>query len=668
METPLRILHLEDNSIDAELVHITLESMGYTPEIVVVQTKDDYLAQLDRGWDIILADYNLPQFDGLEALKLFKERRLDTSFIIISGAIDEEAAVAVMRAGASDYVTKDRLRRLGPAIERGLQETTVRRARRQEEEALVVTKALLHAAMDQSQAGIAIAGAPAGRLRYVNRAGLMIPGGSESALVNNVDAEKYVSSWNLFNLDGTPMKTDEVPLARAVLYGEACSKELIIRRPNNEERVVMANAAPVHDSAGRVTAGIVVFMDITERKWIENAQTFLLQCGLPATGEDFFESLAAYLARTLGMDYVCIDRLTGDGFIAQTVAIYNAGKFDSNVSYALKDTPCGEVVEKCVCCFPRGIRRLFPLDKTLEDLHAESYFGTTLWDSKGRRIGLIAIIGQHEMNNPEQADVLLKLVGPRAAGELERRQAEEQIQALNQQLESLVEQRTAALRTSVGALEAEIAKRHRLEREILDISEREQYRLGLDLHDGLGQELAGIALLCEVLAGQLEEATHPLARPAANITTYIRTAIQSTRRIAKGLYPIELERYGLLLALEELAVRTCERAGIRCELQQRGAAPLLDKPTSIHIYRIVQECISNALKHARPQQVLIESVAGAGVHTFTVTDDGTGFAKPESGTGMGLHLMRYRARVIGAQIDIEQPACGGCRVSCRLTV
>ena len=137
--------------------------------------------------------------------------------------------------------------------------------------ALTETKALLQAAMDQSPAGIAIADAPGGQLRYVNRAGLLIRGASEAEALTGVDAERYVASWKLLHLDGTPMETDEVPLARAILFGEECSKEFIIRRSANEDRIVLANAAPILDDAGRVTAGIVVFHDVTERKQAEEA-------------------------------------------------------------------------------------------------------------------------------------------------------------------------------------------------------------------------------------------------------------------------------------------------------------------------------------------------------------------------------------------------------------
>jgi PAS domain S-box-containing protein len=134
---------------------------------------------------------------------------------------------------------------------------------------LAETKALLQAALDHSQAGIAIADAPAGKLRYVNHAGLLIGGATEAELVAGVEVNQYVASWKLFNLDGAPLAKDEVPLVRAILFGEQCTREFIIRRAEHDDRIVLANAAPIRNPMGAVTAAIVVFLDITEQKRAE---------------------------------------------------------------------------------------------------------------------------------------------------------------------------------------------------------------------------------------------------------------------------------------------------------------------------------------------------------------------------------------------------------------
>jgi len=175
--------------------------------------------------------------------------------------------------------------------------------------------------------------------------------------------------------------------------------------------------------------------NITERKKLEDVQNFLVTCGYPGSEENFFESLAKYLSKTLNAEYVCIDKLKGDGLTAQTVAIYNEGKFDTNVSYSLKQTPCGDVVGKNICCFPDNVCQLFPQDEALQELKAQSYMGTTLWSFDGKPIGLIAIIGQKPIKDTAFAENVLKMVAIRAAGELERNQVEDELRLAKEKAE-----------------------------------------------------------------------------------------------------------------------------------------------------------------------------------------------------------------------------------------
>ncbi|MEI8348299.1 MAG: ATP-binding protein, partial [Pseudomonadota bacterium] len=141
------------------------------------------------------------------------------------------------------------------------------------EKELQETQSILQMAMNQSQAGIAIASAPDGKLLYVNTAGLLIPGKTKEEVVQEVDIDKYVESWNILHFDGTPFQKEEVPLTRAILYGETCSKEFIIRRKDLDDRVVLANAAPILDAEGKVKFAIVVFLDITESKRLEKEKS-----------------------------------------------------------------------------------------------------------------------------------------------------------------------------------------------------------------------------------------------------------------------------------------------------------------------------------------------------------------------------------------------------------
>jgi len=182
-----------------------------------------------------------------------------------------------------------------------------------------------------------------------------------------------------------------------------------------------------------------IIYDITERKRIEETYDFLLQSAALNSGENFFEALARYLAGCLEMDYVCIDRLISDGLEARTVAIYFDGKFEDNVVYGLKDTPCGDVAGKTICVFQQQVRQLFPHDAVLQEMAAESYVGTTLWGFDGQPIGLIAVIGRKALPDPHLAESVLKLVAMRAAGELERKLAEDALIESGERYRTLVQ-------------------------------------------------------------------------------------------------------------------------------------------------------------------------------------------------------------------------------------
>ncbi|MBI2973911.1 MAG: response regulator, partial [Armatimonadetes bacterium] len=134
MPTPLRVLILEDEQSDAELMLHTLRRAGFEPIWQKAGTESEYLELLAPDLDVVLADYTLPQFNALHALRLLKERGLDIPFIVVTGTISEEVAVECMKEGAADYLLKDRLTRLGPAVIRALEEKGVRVGRRQAEE------------------------------------------------------------------------------------------------------------------------------------------------------------------------------------------------------------------------------------------------------------------------------------------------------------------------------------------------------------------------------------------------------------------------------------------------------------------------------------------------------------------------------------------------------
>jgi PAS domain S-box-containing protein len=259
-------------------------------------------------------------------------------------------------------------------------------------------------------------GYPDGRLGRLNHAYEQLTGYSAAELrALNWSATLTPPEWRELE----KQKLDELNrTGQPVRYEKEC-----IRKDGSRVPIELL-VHLVRDAEGKPEYYYSFLTDITERKRAEDTLRFLVQCGTTGSAEGFFQELARYLAQSLGMDYVCIDRLKEDSLAAQTVAVFSNGKFEDNVSYTLKDTPCGAVVGKTICCFPKDVRRLFPKDSALQDLQAESYLGTTLWSSQGQPIGLIAVIGRQPLADTRLAESVLQLVAVRAAGELERQRTE----------------------------------------------------------------------------------------------------------------------------------------------------------------------------------------------------------------------------------------------------
>ena len=210
----------------------------------------------------------------------------------------------------------------------------------------------------------------------------------------------------------------------------------------------------------------------------------------------------------------------------------------------------------------------------------------------------------------------------------------------------------------------DITERKRLEKENLEISEREQRRIGQDLHDGLCQQLAGIEMLSQVLAKKLAPNAKAAARANA-IAGAVREAISQTRLLARGLSPVTLESEGLMSALAELALNTEKMFLIRCDFHCAETVKYSDHAAATHLFRIAQEAVSNAIKHGHAKKIAIRLDAGAEHLQLSVSDNGTGFpqSKPTS-RGMGLHIMQSRIGMVGGSLRIENLGEGGARVSC----
>ena len=213
-----------------------------------------------------------------------------------------------------------------------------------------------------------------------------------------------------------------------------------------------------------------------------------------------------------------------------------------------------------------------------------------------------------------------------------------------------------------------VTTQRRLERELIEVANREQERIGRDLHDGLGQELTGIALMLGGLASRVEREL-PAARPDVDeILDLVAQAVQSTRTLARGLSPVAIERAGLVSALRDLAARSREIMGLDVRVRSlvRPGAEL-DAVMATQLYRVAQEALTNVVRHAGATSATLSFKLTERMIVLSVSDDGAGVT-PEAlaGPGLGLKIIAYRARMMGGMALCERRPCGGTRVVVRV--
>jgi signal transduction histidine kinase len=207
----------------------------------------------------------------------------------------------------------------------------------------------------------------------------------------------------------------------------------------------------------------------------------------------------------------------------------------------------------------------------------------------------------------------------------------------------------------------------RLERDVLEISESERRRIGHDLHDSLGQRLTAASMTTNAVIGMLKANAPALAERGEDIGRQLREAIAEVRLLSHGLAPVALVDDGLMAALTSLAEEASRSGAVRCVFDCAELVRVTSAEVAGHLYRIAQEAVNNALKHAAPSEIRIALEFRDNALVLEVDDDGEGFdetAPPSD--GIGLRVMRYRARLIEGDLEIGSPPAGGTRISCRV--
>ncbi len=245
----------------------------------------------------------------------------------------------------------------------------------------------------------------------------------------------------------------------------------------------------------------------------------------------------------------------------------------------------------------------------------------------------------------------------------DRKMAFDALASARDELEEQVKERTSELLDVNEHLRREIAIKNRLQKQIMEISEKEQRRIGQDLHDSLSQQLGGILFMGQVLVDKLNKAGRDEAGDMRKLVGHLQDALTYTRDLSHGLYPT-LGEGGLRSALNELAAHVSELFGVTVTVDCARGLDTSDETVIIQIYRIVQEALNNAIKHGQAGRMAVRLFRRKGLVVLTVADNGVGFPKLPNQKGLGLNIMEYRASSIGASFRIDSARNKGTTVKC----
>ena len=397
---------------------------------------------------------------------------------------------------------------------------------------------------------------------------------------------------------------------------------------------------PLPDERRRITAVMGIVRDIGERKRAESLLRIQrdVGVGLSLTSElkPALTCLLEILMRLEGIDSGgahLVDLATGDLDMAAHCGRLGAG-FLAHVARYAADSPQARAIAEGKPMYGR-YEELATWRDAVRDREGLRALAILPLCHEGAVIGSLNL-GSHTTELiPEQTRIMMESVAVQAAG-------------------------------AIARIRAETAKRS-LEQQLLEVSDREQARFGQDLHDSLCQQLVSLAFDANDLQRQLSAKRRPESATAGRIAEYLDRAITECRQVSRGLFPIRLEDEGLASALQELAKATCERFRVQCMFGGNGEIKVKNRAAATHLFRIAQEAVNNAVKHAQPTRIALCLSAATDAIELKVADDGRGLPDTaRKATGMGLHIMDYRARNIGGVLSIEAGRDRGTTVCCRV--
>ena len=451
--------------------------------------------------------------------------------------------------------------------------------------------------------------------------------------------EKFCGSFKLFYADGRPMSHDECPMAR-VLHGEELAPsecEIIVESEDGSRKNVSVSPRVLKNEKDEIVGAINCLYDITNRKRAEAA--------LQQSQERFrllVEGARDYAMFLLDPENVITFWSAGAERVfgwTQEEAIGQSGA----MIFTPEDRKRGEVEREIDGALNdgRALDRRFHLRKD----------GSRLWTD-----GVLMRLDDENDKVRGFAKV--------ARDATDQRRIEDELAHARDEMEQRVVERTRELLAMNNELERTMAQRQQLERELLEISEREKRRIGEDLHDMVCQELTATALFLKSTAQRIAQESAAAAKTLEESAQTVNRNVVIARELARGLQAVELTAAGLRNALRDLASTACDNNGIKCHFKVARGVHVSDDTVALHLYRIAQEAVTNAVKHSEAKNVLITLDRNRTHTCISVQDDGKGFVVKRRGKGLGLHMMRYRANALGGELKIERRRTGGTDVTC----
>jgi PAS domain S-box-containing protein len=425
---------------------------------------------------------------------------------------------------------------------------------------------------------------------------------------------------------------EEGEILRRISCGESIDHHETIRRCKDGRLIdVSLTISPIRDLQGNIVGVSKIAREITERKTAERRLTEQARL-LDLTNDAIFIS-----------------------DMRKRITFWNRGAKEL-YGYSAEEA-LGKVAQELLCTeFPESIGRI--RKKLLRD---HRWSGELVHQCKDG--SKVVVMSRWSLDRDERGKPMSIL--ETNTDITARKKAEAALRRSKQLLEMRVRARTLELNRSNKKLEAEISRRKGLEGEILSVSDREQQRLGQELHDGLCQHLTAVAFMTRSIALRLRHHRVIDAADIEKVAELVNNAAVDTRNLSRALHRVDVDAAALVLALQDLVDREIWRTP--CRLELKPSFQINDDAAAAHLYRIAREAVINANKHAQARQIVVRLERVRKEMVLRVIDDGIGFPKDlKPQQGLGYHIMKYRAQLMSGRLEIDSPQTGGTRVSCYL--